>query len=137
MLTRELAPVPFDDDACPCVESPGTRVVTEPLPGVEHIGLARGGERADGGKAAHPTRKIAEHRGDLRLLQHHLAHPHCVRIARAAPGEIAPVPIVPSEEPWPEITIHARLVRPPRTRRPPLRVWRRTWTELSGHRPGV
>ena len=68
------------------VQAPRSGVVAEPLPGVEHVRLASPGERSDGREASQKVRVPTDHGLHLRLLQHDLAHPDRVRIARAPPG---------------------------------------------------
>ena len=64
-------------------------VVAETLPRLEH-GLERcGGERLECGEVGEPLLEAALDARDLRLLQHHLADEHRVRVARAAPREVA------------------------------------------------
>ena len=65
------------------------RVVPEPRPRGENIIERRLRERADRRKLRHPAFPVRDHRLDARLLQHDLADPDRVRIARAAPREIS------------------------------------------------
>ena len=41
---------------------------------------------------------IRDDGGDLRLLEHELGNEDCVRIAGPAPGEIAPMPTIPTNK---------------------------------------
>ena len=41
---------------------------------------------------------IRDDGGDLRLLEHELGNEDCVRIAGPAPGEIAPMPTIPTQQ---------------------------------------
>src|SRR6185295_3912606 len=84
---RELGPVLGDDRLCGAVEHACPAVVAEPAPEREHVVERRGGERADIGEAGDEALEVAEHGGDLRLLQHHLGEPDAVRIV-ALPGQV-------------------------------------------------
>ena len=41
---------------------------------------------------------IRDHGGDLRLLEHELGNEDCVRIVDPAPGEITPMPTIPTQQ---------------------------------------
>src|SRR5262249_33183415 len=43
-------------------------------------------------------RPVRQDHRDLRLLEHHLAHPDCIGIACAAPGQVASLRVVPAEQ---------------------------------------
>ena len=77
-------------------------IITEPRPGGHHLGILRGGEAREIGPARHPRRESRPHRGDRRLLQHHLRQPDAIGIGRFA-GQRAPwqhtaMAIVPGEQ---------------------------------------
>ena len=67
------------------------RVVAEPLPYAEHVGLGRRGERGEIREAREPAFVVWDDRRDLRLLEHELGDHDRVRIVRAPPREVAPV----------------------------------------------
>ena len=66
-----------------------SRVVSEPRPGGEDVVERRGGERRHRRKLRHPALPVRDHRRDARLLQHDLADPDRVRIARPPPRQVA------------------------------------------------
>ena len=68
------------------MQLPGTAIVAEALPVLEHVGLAGGGELADGRKPRHESPVELLHPLHLRLLEHDLADPDGVGIARPPPG---------------------------------------------------
>ncbi len=65
------------------------RVIAEPGPRREHVVERRPRECADRRKLRHPALPVRDHGRDARLLQHDLADPDRVRIARSPPREIA------------------------------------------------
>ncbi len=65
------------------------RVVTQARPRGEHVVERRGRECTHRRERRHPLLPVRDHRGDPRLLQHDLADPDRVRIARATPWQIA------------------------------------------------
>jgi hypothetical protein len=65
------------------------RVVAEPGPRGEHVVERCGGERAHRRKLRHPPLPVRDHGRHARLLQHDLADPDRVRIARAPPRQVA------------------------------------------------
>ena len=72
------------------VEAAGARVVAEAGPRGEHVVERRRRERGHRGKPRHPALPVGDHRGHAGLLQHDLADPDRVRIAGAAPRQVAP-----------------------------------------------
>ncbi len=78
------------DLACARPQVARTRVVAESRPGGQHVVERRGGERRHRRELRHPAFPVRDHRGNPRLLQHHLADPDRVRVARAPPRQIAP-----------------------------------------------
>ena len=92
---RQRAAMRGRDRACAGVQVTGTRVVAEPGPRGEHVVEGRRGERPHRRKPRHPALPVRDHRLHARLLQHDLADPDRVRIARAPPGQVAAVaPVV-------------------------------------------
>src|SRR5262249_46530295 len=78
------------------------RVVAEPLPGAENRTFSCAGESREAGEAAQPLFIIRQHRCDLRLLKHELGNENGVGIAGAAPGKIATVFVIPTQQSKPE-----------------------------------
>ncbi len=75
-------------------------VVAQPTPQRQHLGHIGRSQRLHVRKARHETLKIRDHRLHLRLLQHHLRHPHSVGRAWVLPWQImAAVPPVPRQQP--------------------------------------
>ena len=105
------------------------RVVAEAFPKFDHRVVVGSGERFDVRELLHPPLPIRDHRLDLRLLQHDLRHPDCVRIARPPPRQIAGVPGEPLEQRRSDgADVHRRGSVPPGARlakRRPL-----TWARL-------
>ena len=66
------------------------RVVAEAGPRGEDVVERRGRERGDRREALHPALPVRDHRRDAGLLQHDLADPDRVRIARPSPRQVAP-----------------------------------------------
>ena len=80
------------------VKSEGPAVVAEARPLADHLGGAR---RRAGRRRREPLQErpvTLEDPGDLRLLEHHLAHEHRPRVASPAPREVPPVGLGPREE---------------------------------------
>jgi len=71
------------------VEVARARVVAEPGPRPEHVVERRRSERSHRRKLLHPAGPVRDHRLHAGLLQHHLADPDGVRVARGSPGEVA------------------------------------------------
>ena len=69
------------DGFCRLQNIPCAAVVPEPLPVPEHFLLVRLGESLDIREALHPLYVVVANRRDLRLLQHRLANPYCIRVA--------------------------------------------------------
>ena len=91
------------------VKIAGARVVAEAAPEGEHVVERRDGERPQRRKSAEEAPVIRDHHLDPRLLQHHFAHPHAIRIARfLPPGKIAPRRREPRQQAVDECVIHAR-----------------------------
>ena len=91
------------------VKIAGARVVAEAAPESEHVVERRDGERPQRRKSLEEAPVIRDHHLDPRLLQHHFAHPHAIRIARfLPPGKIAPHRRKPRQQAIGECAIHAR-----------------------------
>ena len=80
------------------VKLPRTAVVAEAFPQSQHLLLVGRRQPRDVRKRADEPREIVAHRRHLRLLQHDLADPHAIRIARAPPGQIAGMLRVPGQQ---------------------------------------
>ena len=84
------------------MEEPRAPVVAEPAPQLENAIDGRLRERAHGRHRREEALVIRHDRLDARLLEHDLAHPDRVRIARPAPRQIPPVARVPGKQPAPK-----------------------------------
>ena len=84
------------------VQIAGAGVVTQSLPGVQHIIERGGGQRTNIGETRHESVKIGTDRHDGRLLQHDFAEPDAVGVGAlagcGAPGQVAAVAVVPGEQ---------------------------------------
>ena len=95
-------------------------VIAEPLPRAKYLVFGSAGQAGEIGKSAQPLLIIGNDRGDLRLLEHELGDENCVRIAGPAPGEIAPVISIPTQQPttkngkvlWRSHALKANVQRP-------------------------
>lgn len=83
-------------------EISGPRIITEPLPGMENVGLGCVGENSDAGETPEPFIVIRNDGRDLGLLKHELGNEDRVGICRTSPGQIAAVYPVPGEKRAPE-----------------------------------
>ena len=72
------------------VEHAGTPVVAKAAPEGEHALLRRLREVPDGRELPEKALVVGNDRADARLLEHRLADPHRVRVARPSPGQIPP-----------------------------------------------
>jgi len=97
-----MAAMPLDHGARAGMQIAGARVITEPLPEMQHLVERGRGQCANIGKTRHESVKIASDRDDGGLLQHDLAKPDAVGIGGLArqrpPGQVAAVPVVPDEQ---------------------------------------
>lgn len=82
----------LDDSARPRPQVARARVVAESGPRGEHVVQRCGCERAHRRKLRHPLLPVRDDGLHARLLQHDLADPDRVRVARRAPGQIPPSP---------------------------------------------
>ena len=104
------------------VEIARARVVPEPAPEREHVVERRGRQRAQRGKAAEEAPVVGDHHLDARLLQHHLADPDAVRVARLLPpGKVAPRSGKPREQAIRECAIQRAHETHPGAQRRPIR----------------
>src|SRR5687767_1710679 len=110
--------MPVDNLLCGPLQIPRARVVTQPSPRRENVTQVGFGESLDGWKSLEKPMPVGNDRRDLCLLEHHLAHPDRVGIARSSPREVAPGRFVPIEEIPPEIFRPHAHVRPPWPARP-------------------
>ncbi len=94
----ELAAEALDDLARSQVERPRAPVVAEPAPHREHVVDARLGEAPRRRKSRHEALEIGDHRLDPGLLEHDLADPDGVRMARPTPRQIAGNAAEPGDE---------------------------------------
>ena len=90
---------------------PRPRVVAQARPEAQHVVEARLAQRAHVGEAGHEALVEGDDGLHLGLLEHDLAHPDGVGIARAAPGEIAGLPRVPGEQRFVKAYRSARAAR--------------------------
>ena len=97
-VARKLAGVFGGDFLRGGVQLPRTAIVAEAFPQPQHLSLVGRGERVHIRKRRDEAFEVVADRGDLRLLQHDLADPDAVRIARLPPGQVAGVIGVPGEQ---------------------------------------
>jgi hypothetical protein len=95
---RDRAGVARDHLGSAAVQVARARVVAEPGPRREHVVERRGGERVHRREPRHPPIPVRDHGRDPGLLQHDLADPDRVRVARPAPWQITARPAVPRDE---------------------------------------
>ncbi len=100
------------DRLCTCVQVARARVVAEPGPRGEHVVERRRGERVHRRKLRHPPLPVGNHGLDARLLQHDLADPDRVGIARTAPGQVAAVTLVVRDDSSRDASVVHRVVVP-------------------------
>ena len=81
------------------VQAASAAVVAQALPQAQHLLLVGGRKRLDCRKRRDETLEIRLHCRNGRLLQHHLADPHAIGIARPPPRQVAGVLAVPREQP--------------------------------------
>ena len=80
------------------VKVPGSRVITESLPQLEHALVRRPREGFNRWESAQPPLVIVADDLDARLLQHDFADPDLIRIARRPPRQLPMMPSVPAHE---------------------------------------
>ena len=97
-VLREDAPVLSDDDFRGGVQIAGTRVITKPLPRVQHVGIRGARKAGEIGEAVEPASIIWNDRGDLRLLEHEFGDKNRVGIGRVTPRQVAAVFPIPCEK---------------------------------------
>ncbi len=82
------APVALDDLPRRAVEISGPRVVSEPLPRLQHLIQIRSRQRLDVREASQEALVEGAHGVQPRLLRHHLGDPYPVGLAAGAPRHI-------------------------------------------------
>ncbi|CAN5415737.1 hypothetical protein BH11MYX1_BH11MYX1_23840 [soil metagenome] len=87
--SRQLASEPRRDRLGTLLQVARARVVAEPRPRGEHVVERSRRERAHGRKLRHPPLPVRDHGLDACLLQHDLADPDRVWIARPAPRQVS------------------------------------------------
>src|SRR5882724_3772503 len=86
---RQLATVVPTDYARERVEIRSPGIVAEAIPSLSYCAGPRARQRFEIRETFQEPRIVLRHAGDLRLLQHELGDEHAVRIAGAAPRQIA------------------------------------------------
>ena len=81
------------------LQPPGPVVVAEALPAPQHVGERRRGETLQVGPGGEPLHEARRHPRHLGLLQHDLADQDRVGVGGVPPGQVAPVLLVPREQP--------------------------------------
>src|SRR5262249_10573638 len=98
-IARKFAAVFGNDLFGGRMKLPRAAVVAQAFPETQHFGFFGGSKFVDGRKRGHEPLEVIAHRGDLRLLQHDLADPYAVRVARFTPRQIAGMIGVPRKQP--------------------------------------
>src|SRR5262249_14231693 len=80
------------------VQPHGAQVVAKALPGTDGFRPRRAGQVAESRKAFEPGVPFGNDAIDLRLLEHDLGDENGVRVARAAPGQVARVLAIPRHQ---------------------------------------
>src|SRR2546430_4087777 len=73
-----------------CSSDLRARIVPQPIPRFPHHARGCTSQAPEIRKPLEKPRIVLPHPAHLRLLQHELRHEHAVRIARAAPRQVAP-----------------------------------------------
>jgi hypothetical protein len=97
-LRQILGPAAVGDLASCPMKIQGPPVVSESLPGANHVGGRSGRERLHRRPALEPRKVTGNDPRDLRLLEHDLGDQDRVRIAGPPPRKIAPVLGEPGEQ---------------------------------------
>lgn len=82
--------------SCCGVEISRASVVPKALPGAKDLILRSARQGREIGEPPQPLVIVRDNCGHLRLLKHHFGNEDCVRIVGPAPGEIAPMPAIPT-----------------------------------------
>src|SRR5262245_41796588 len=90
------------------MQLPSPAIVAKPFPEPQHLLLRGGGERGDRRKRLKEPPEIRHDSGHQGLLQHHLADPNGIWIARMPPGQITSVLAKPIEKATAKIGSKAR-----------------------------
>ncbi len=85
-----IRPEAFRHRSCRRMEVARTAVITQPLPKFEHFVFGRRGQRPDFGPALCEPQVVVHSLRYAGLLQDHFRQPDAVRVARAAPRQVAP-----------------------------------------------
>jgi hypothetical protein len=94
----EVSAMSIHNRFCCGVEISRASVIAEALPHAKHLIFRGARQGAKIGKSAEPLVIIRDHGGDLSLLEHELGNEDCVRVPNPAPGEIAPMPTIPTQQ---------------------------------------
>jgi hypothetical protein len=94
----EVSAMPIHNRFCCGMEISRASVVAKALPRPKDLVFGSLRKRGEIGKPVEPLVIIRDHGDDLRLLEHELGNQDCVRIADSAPGEIAPMPTIPTQQ---------------------------------------
>src|SRR5882762_5974786 len=105
-VLREAPVVTGDGLSRDAVKIGRAAVVAERAPGLRHFGRAGAGQVLEGRVARQELVVLRDDAVDLGLLEHDLGDEDAVRLAGAAPGQIAAVACVPGEKPPVEETRH-------------------------------
>ena len=95
-VSRELTAQFAADVFCRAVQVAAAGVIAQPGPQVQHLVLARRGQRLYARECLHKALEVGDNRFDLGLLQHDFRHPDPVGAGVMLPGQVlAPVPVEP------------------------------------------
>ena len=86
------------DGLCCGVQVPRAGVVAQALPELEHLVLIGGRQRKHVREALQKALVVAAHSLGAGLLEHDLREPDAVGVARAPPGQLAGVAVVPGKQ---------------------------------------
>ena len=98
VIVRQTAFAAVDEAASGAVQIARAAVVSQPLPGFEHLCFGSVGERANGREAADEARVVGRHLVDAGLLQHDLGDPNLVAVRRITPRQMPFVAIIPAQQ---------------------------------------
>jgi len=80
------------------VEIPGSRIIAEAFPQLEHAAVGHARQGWDGRERADPASVISTHDVDTGLLQHDFADPDLVRVVRRPPRQFPVMPVIPADQ---------------------------------------
>ena len=98
-IAGEAAVVLGDDLPGRLVKLPCAAIVAQSFPKAQDLLLIGLGQSVDRGQGGQETQEVRLDGFHLRLLEHDFAQPDRVRVARAAPRQIAGVLVVPCPQP--------------------------------------